>query len=156
MSENQQNSTEETGLTIIQIKSIELLVSGRTKTEIAKELGIDRTTLYHWGKSLNYITYLNRVTNALKCYIEHALNNQAMAALETISLLLEQGQESTKMKIAIWLLENRDKNQRADDLRAEIIKRSSKYEGDWDIPQKLDEALYTRLCKENGISAIVE
>jgi transposase-like protein len=49
----------ETGLTPLQEKAVSLIVNGKSYSDTAKELKIDRSTLYAWSNRINFQAYGN-------------------------------------------------------------------------------------------------
>ena len=65
---------------------VELLIAGRGVTNVAKEVGIGRTTLWRWmRKDYDFQAELNRQRNALRETLAdrlHSLTDQALSTVE--------------------------------------------------------------------------
>ena len=93
-------------LSELQIKCIEYLSSGKyPKTEIARILGIDRTTIYRWCKNDDFVAELNEATEDKKRQAINYINSKAYeAAVEYWKLCEQTTDKRTKEKaLSGWL-----------------------------------------------------
>ena len=91
-----------------QEKAIELLLIGCSKTDVAKQLEISRTTLYEWKNQSMFIAAYNRRKREFKESIESEVIALGNMAVETIKQCLSSGNHSVRMKAAIFVLSKLD------------------------------------------------
>ena len=92
MSENEQ--IEKADLSFQQIRAIELLITGRSISAIAKELGIARNTLYAWlNDDHHFQNALNAQRKRLQAEVEDRLNALSEKAFEVFEKALEDQEE---------------------------------------------------------------
>lgn len=76
-------------ITILQQKAIQLLLTGTTVAAAARELGIDRTTIYSWQKtSPVFALALTRARSLQNQIITDSLQDLAAAAIDTLRDIL--------------------------------------------------------------------
>ena len=159
LNKTQQNSTKmtninpNTGLTPKQEKAAYLLVSGKSITDTAKEIGIDRTTLYNWMEGYNYKAFYNKVCQEIQKNIVNGLWGLYDKAMQAISAGLESENESLRIKSAFWLIERlSDKKTGESDPKKMIegICRQDKLNMDFGI--SFDKDMFEKLCKTNNLS----
>jgi len=102
--ENKKNS--DTELTPVQERAIYLLVSGKSITDVAKEINTDRGTIYNWFMLLEFQAFNNRVRAELKTQCTNELLSLHTQALQTIKDILKSDNEALKLKTAIFILQN--------------------------------------------------
>lgn len=116
MKEEHCNSDSE--LTPLQEKAVFLLAGGKTISETAKALNIDRGTLYIWQKNSAFEAFYNLIRNELKKASINQLISLNEEALQVIKDLLKCKNENTRLKVAsyilnsikeIWILPNNKK-----------------------------------------------
>lgn len=105
---NQQKATisQETGLTAQQERACIMLASGENATKVAELVGINRTTLYKWFKSDEFIWYYNELCREIKREVKSSVLSLHQSAVNTIKSLLESESESVRFKASTWVLEN--------------------------------------------------
>lgn len=65
-----------------QVKAIELLIAGEhTKTNIAKIVGVSRTTLYSWMDDVEFMENLNKRLQQIQTIVEKELNAKLPEAI---------------------------------------------------------------------------
>ena len=90
----------ETDLTVTQQKAIQLLLSGSTVTAAARELGIDRTTIYVWRRSHPHFScVLNRAQSVQQQAFEGDLQDLAAAALDSVREILPSPQTPVAIRL---------------------------------------------------------
>jgi len=104
MSENEQ--IEKADLSFQQIRAIELLITGRSISAIAKELGIARNTLYAWlNDDHRFQNALNAQRKRLQAEVEDRLNALSEKAFEVFEKALEdQGEKNLRLRAAEIIL----------------------------------------------------
>ena len=76
-------------ITILQQKAIQLLLTGTTIAAAARELGIDRTTIYTWHKtSPPFAAALTRARSLQSQIITDSLEDLASTAIDTLREIL--------------------------------------------------------------------
>ncbi len=100
-------------LTPIQQRAITLLLQGKSQTEIARELNIDRTTLWNWRtKDPVFTAELNKAQAELYAQAVSRLYSLTTKALETLEEILEKSDdEQTKIKAASFILKSAGLNE---------------------------------------------
>lgn len=94
-----------------QIDCIELLVtSGKNKTQVAKELGIERKTLYRWMEKEEFVRELERRTRCYKISMAKEVDRKLMSNVDMaidvlVDLLKNSDNAETKRKIAMEIVE---------------------------------------------------
>lgn len=63
------------------MKAYELFATGSSKTEVARELGVTKTTITNWAKSDRWEERLADVVSHANAAAEHAVGDQLAAAL---------------------------------------------------------------------------
>ena len=90
----------ETDLTVTQQKAIQLLLSGATVTAAARELGIDRTTIYVWRRSHpHFSSILKRAQSVQQQAFEGDLQDLAAAALDSVREILTSPQTPVAIRL---------------------------------------------------------
>lgn len=114
-------NAEEKELKIVQLNAIELLSIGKTDSEVARELGIDRSTIWRWKHDKEFIEKLASRRKELWKAISQSIENitiRALQVLEEIDFdkLREDKKAELAMKILTLFLEARKKGQVANGL----------------------------------------
>lgn len=79
-------------------KAVELLINGDlTRTEIAAELGITRTTLYRWMNDARFQAELQKETDQIKRQAALFIDRKAYQAAKKLWELAECGDNRTKV-----------------------------------------------------------
>lgn len=87
-------------------EAIELIVSGEhNKTDIAKIVGISRTTLYEWLKDKEFMAEANRRTQEIKAQAERKFNGKLDIAIDEYwKLAMSKNDFRTKEKaLSYWI-----------------------------------------------------
>ncbi len=84
----------------IQEKSLELLVSGKSISETARELKIGRGAIYDWLNSGDFSSELDRLRKRLKAEVQDQLLFLSTKSLDTLADCLKSERESVKLKAA--------------------------------------------------------
>jgi hypothetical protein len=97
-----------TGLTPQQEQACILLAGGESYTNVARQLNINRSTLYDWQNNLAFICFFNQQCKEHKQEVKNALLGLHRQAINALTGLLTNGNENTRLKASIWLLERLD------------------------------------------------
>ncbi|SHK42061.1 phBC6A51 family helix-turn-helix protein [Desulforamulus aeronauticus] len=88
------------------VRCIEMLVQGElTKTEIAKRLQIDRTTIYNWLDNKEFMAELDKRLQEIKTLGEKEFNAKLLKAIDEYWYLIQTTKDSrTKEKaLSYWI-----------------------------------------------------
>lgn len=141
----------ETGLTPLQEKAVALIVNGKSYTDTAKELKIDRSTLYAWSSKINFQAYYNRFISDVRQDVINELHSFHLDAVKVIRDSLKSENASVKIKVAFWLIEKLEKRDIGNPDPRNWIKKLSTSNG-FDhafSPKTLDNEKYRQLCEDN-------
>ena len=123
-----------TGLTPIQEQAALLLASGETITAVAAKLELNRCTLYEWQKLITFKCYFNQQATDYRDSLRNGLFGLADEALNVIKGCLQSGNEITRLKTAIWLIERvKDVDTGSTDVRAVLKERCTHIQAPWDM-----------------------
>ena len=147
-----------TGLTPQQERACVLLASGESVTSVAEQLGVNRCTLYKWQENKAFQCYYNRHCQDYKNEVKNGIINLHQQAIRTIKELLSRGNEATRLKASIWILEKVEAVEVGDaDIRQVLQKDCTKaepscsdvvFEG---LPE-FDRKAYLQELKKYGLS----
>jgi hypothetical protein len=141
-----------TGLTPQQEQACILLASGENFTTVARQLKINRSTLYEWQDNTAFKCFYNQQCQDHKQEVKNALLGLHLSAIETLTDLLNNGNENTRLKAAIWLLERVASIEVGNpDIRAVLKEQNTRSNIDWD-DNVFDEGAYKRDLKRYGLS----
>lgn len=93
-------------LTDKQKQAIKLLLSGKTNEEVAKQLGINITTIYRWKRQNVFRKVLNDKQNAILddiCNELHLLGNKAVDVLK--ELMEDASNENNRLKASMYIID---------------------------------------------------
>jgi Helix-turn-helix of insertion element transposase len=142
---------KDTGLTPLQEKAVALIVNGKSYSETAMQLKIDRSTLYAWSKKINFQAYYNRLISNVRQDVINELHSFHLEAVKAVRDSLMSENASVKVKVAFWLiekLENRDIGH--SDASAWIKKLCTSDTFDYlHNSTSFDENKYRQLCEDN-------
>lgn len=95
-------------LTLQQEKAITLLLSGKSITEVAKELGVTRQTIWEWKKKNRYfIAEFNQRKEELFSSQSERLFSMVQKALNVVEEVLEKSEDGNlRLRAALTLLRN--------------------------------------------------
>ena len=139
------------GLSPIQEKTIILLLSGKSITDIAKELNVDRTTIYSWQEKETFHAYYSFLAKKIKIETEGNLFGMYQNAIQAVKDSLQSDNESIKLKSALWLIDKIDKYE-IGEIDPRMLIRSNCMEStlDWNT-EYLNEEKFSRMLKENNL-----
>ena len=151
-----QNPTEktdvnsQTGLTPIQEQAAIMLASGKSMTEVAELLSVNRGTLYEWQKIVTFQCYFNQQSNEYKENLRNGLFGLIGEALTAISDCLHSDNETTRLKAAMWVIEKAKEQPTGNtDVKA-ALKEQCTHPVGWDM-EMFDEDEYRREIKRLGL-----
>jgi DNA-binding CsgD family transcriptional regulator len=143
------------GLTPQQEQAASLLASGMAIQDVADRLDIHRSTLWHWRQRETFQAHLNTLRReAAQDALGRLISLQA-DALDTVTRIMENGDDTTALKAARYVLEQASEVRiGATDPRA--ILRAAFTADDMSkmmgiLNQSFDEYGYEARCKELGI-----
>ena len=162
MNRNQQNPTQmavpvdaidkTTGLTPLQERCAVLMASGTTITDIAKELGLDRGTLYQWLKKITFQCYLNQLKKAIQDNMTGRLFDLHSSAMDALQKCLHSENEGIRFKCAVWIIEKLYSAEVGEDDARKVLEKEYTHTGlleGWDT--HLDRDGYERRLREEGL-----
>ena len=139
------------GLSPIQEKTIILLLSGKSITDIAKELNVDRTTIYSWQEKETFQAYYSFLAKKIKIETEGNLFGMYHDAIQAVKDSLLSNNESIKLKSALWLIDKIEKLEIGETNPRKLIKsKCMDTTLVWD-PGYLNEDKFLRMLKENNL-----
>lgn len=138
--------SKETGLTSQQEKGAILLASGLRLSDVAKELGTSRGTLYRWMNQVTFQCFYNLMKQDAKNYLEGCVLGLHSQALEGLQASLSSCNESIRLKASMWVIEQIGKIGAGETDARKVLKEQSVTEEDW-----LSEGRYQNALKEAGM-----
>lgn len=153
-----QNSTDlaavngQTGLTPIQEQAATLLAGGMSLTDVAGAVKVDRTTIYRWFTIVTFQCFLNRQAADFKENLRNGILSLSESALTTVRESLQSKNEATRLKAAMWVVEQiHGTIIGATDARAELKKENTKdILSDLTCPQ-FNKEDYKKSLKQYGL-----
>lgn len=106
MNEKQQKPTIFKNLTPQQSEACIMLAGGESITKVSKKLKINRSTIYQWLKDYDFKKCFDKQCEENQEEIKTMLRGLRLKAVETINGLVSKGDEKTRLKAAIWILES--------------------------------------------------
>lgn len=94
------------GLTTQQIQAANLLATGQTVTATAEQLGLNRSTLYDWGKQPPFYCYVNRLKSDAKKNAENSLFSLISDAARAVRECLNSPDDKTRLQAAKFVFES--------------------------------------------------
>ena len=94
----------ETGLSPLQEKAVGLIVTGKSYSDTAKELKIDRSTLYAWSIKINFQAYYNRLISDVRQDVINELHSFHLDAVRVIRDSLNSKNNAVKSRLLSGLL----------------------------------------------------
>ena len=94
-----------TGLTPQQEQACLLLASGENLTDVADKLSLNRGTIYKWQQNKAFECFFNKQCQEYKDEVRNGLLGLHQQAIATMGQLIATGNEATRLKAAIWVLE---------------------------------------------------
>lgn len=152
MKDNIEEINKETGLTQKQELASSILVAGKSISETAKEVDVDRTTVYNWLKKENFQAVYNRQILEAKANLNNSVISMYVSAVDALKLSLQSSNESIRLKSAIEVIKKIEEMKVGSDNPYSIIKGKCMYETlpSWE-EYKLNESEFKRLCTENNL-----
>ena len=142
----------QTGLTPQQEQAIILLVSGKNYSEIAKELKIDRSTLYIWSEKIPFQSYFNKLCKEVQDEVKNSLAAMYNDAVIAIQDSLKHDNPTVRFKSASWLIEKLETQKiGATNPRETFIKMATQSVWSELTEETVNRNLYEQLCREHGI-----
>lgn len=149
---NNFNENDEFGLTPLQQKGALLYLQGKSITDIADELGIDRSTFYLWKNSIKFRSYCNLLQDNIRTEIYFKFINIYENAIKAIDSMLISENEMIKFKTAHWVLEKLFTSIEKDKIiENEIIDKSIRYDSNLQ-KFKFNTEIYLNECIEKGVN----
>lgn len=96
---------EDSGLTVTQERVAALLACGRPVADIAREVGVQTSTIYEWRKLPEFASHFKRLQREVVREIRGQLSEMAGSALSTISEIIDGGGEQNRLKAACYVLD---------------------------------------------------
>ena len=143
-----------TGLTPQQEKAAVLLASGKTMTETAKEVKIERSTLYQWAEKPNFKAYYNSLVKEIQDNSKNSLFGLIDEAFKSLRESLKSKNESVKLKAALSVIDRLQNVEVGETDPVQIIKRlcTQNYEFDFPFNSSFDKERSEKLMKENNLT----
>lgn len=141
-----------TGLTPQQEQAAMMLASGSGITAVARQLNLNRSTLYEWQENTAFQCYYNQQCQDHQQAVKNALFGLHQRAVDTLTNLLANGSENTRLKAAMWLLERVASAEIGDTNIRTVLKRQCTHDDmslDW---AKLSVAEYKAELARYGLS----
>jgi len=143
------------GLTPQQEQAASLLASGMAIQDVANHLDIHRSTLWHWRQRETFQAYLNTLrTEAAQGALGRLISLQA-DALDTVTRIMENGNDATALKAARYVLEQASEVRIGPTDPRAILRAALTTDEMSDmmgmLNQSFDEYGYRKRCEELGI-----
>lgn len=141
-----------TGLTPQQEQAAIMLASGENLTGVARQLNLNRSTLYEWQENTAFQCFYNQQCQEHQQAVKNALFGLHSTAIDTLTDLLSNGNENTRLKASMWLLE-RVANTEVGETNIRAVLREKCTHDDMDINwAKLNEGEYKAELRRYGLS----
>ena len=142
-----------TGLTPQQEQAAIMLASGENLTAVARQLNLNRSTLYDWQENTAFQCFYNQQCQDHKEAVKNALFGLYGQAIDTLTDLLTNGNENTRLKASIWLLERVASVEVGDTRLREVLKKKCTHDqsGRYDL-NTLNEQEYRSELQRYGLS----
>lgn len=158
MNKKQQNSTELAkvdkliGLTALQEKCAIMLAAGTSITEAAKQLELDRGTIYCWLKKTTFACFLHKQQNESKAMLQGCIMNMQGQAVKALQEALSSSNETIKLKAACWVIEKVSSQESLADDPSEVLAAKC-WEGCWlELEDRtFNKERYRKLLEEAGL-----
>ena len=105
MMEQMEIEAEELKLTSQQQKALELLSTGKTITEVASSLDLNRTTIWRWTKNPEFQASLNTLIAEARVEVQQSLIALQEKAIETLKDCLSSSNDMVRLKTALSVLD---------------------------------------------------
>lgn len=141
-----------TGLTPQQEQAAMMMASGENITAVARQLNLNRSTLYEWQENMAFQCFYNQQCQDHQQAVKNALFGLHNTAIETLTDLLTNGNENTRLKASMWLLERVANTEIGKtNIRTALKEKCTHNELDVDW-EKLNEDEYKAELKRYGLS----
>lgn len=141
-----------TGLTPQQEQAAIMMASGESMTAVARQLNLNRSTLYEWQENTAFQCYYNQQCQDHQQAVKNALFGLHSTAIDTLTDLLTNGNENTRLKASMWLLERVANTEIGKTNIRKALKEKCTH-NDLDIDWcKLNEAEYRAELRRYGLS----
>ena len=105
MMEYMEIEAEEEKLTSQQQKALELLGTGKTITEVASSLDLNRTTIWRWTKKPEFQASMNTLIAEAREEVQQSLIALQEKAIETLKDCLSSSNDMVRLKTALSVLD---------------------------------------------------
>lgn len=140
-----------TGLTPQQEQAAMMLASGENISAVARQLNLNRSTLYEWQANTAFQCFYNQQCQDHQQAVKNALFGLHRRAIDTLTNLLTNGNENTRLKASMWLLERVTAVEVGDTRLKEVLKKKCTHSPtDWDL-DVLNEREYKAELKRYGL-----
>lgn len=95
----------ETGLTQRQENAAALLAVGTTIAETARQVGVERNTVYRWLRQPAFCAHYKQQLKDVRREIRGRLSAMAEEAAGTLEILMRDGGEQSRLKAATYVLD---------------------------------------------------
>ena len=111
------------GLNATEERAVSLMLSGKSVTEVANALSVDRSTLYSWMDKPTFQAYHNRLVKDIRENTKQSLLSLYNDALKVIKESLNSKDERIKTKSAFWLVNRIEPTQFGETGPREVIRQ---------------------------------
>ncbi len=150
-----ENFSITTGLTPQQEKAAIFLASGKTMTETAKELKVERSTLYQWSIKSGFKAYFNSLVADIRENTKTALYGLIEDAYKTLRESLNSKNESVKLKAALSIIDRIKDVEIGNTDPVKMIREQCTHTFDFDVDfsrSAFDEDRFEKLMQENHLT----
>lgn len=102
----------ESGLSVAQENAASLLAVGNSITEVARQLDVERETIYRWLKQPAFCRYYKKQLKDVRREIRGRLSAMAEEASATLKELMTEGGEQARLKAAVYVLDRLAEDER--------------------------------------------
>ena len=142
-----------TGLTPQQEQAAIMLASGKNISAVARQLKLNRSTLYEWQENTAFQCFYNQQCQDHKEAVKNALFGLYNTAIETLTNLLTNGNENTRLKASMWLLERVASVEVGDTRLREVLKKKCTHApSGWNDLNTLNEREYRAKLQRYGLT----
>jgi len=143
------------GLSPQQEQAAALLTSGLSVQDVADQLSVHRTTLWHWRKLETFRAYFNLLRADAQSQAAEGIAALHQKAVVTVERLLESGSDGTALRAAALVLESVHARSTGETDPHRLIRDRAAGESDqlmWNLltPGSGDD-IYKQRCEELGI-----
>ena len=144
-----------TGLTPQQEKAVVLLASGNNVTDTAKQLKIERSTIYQWSERENFQAYYNMLCKEIQSNTKNCLFGLLDDAFNAIKESLNSENPNVRLKAALSVIDRTNIAEIGLADPIELIRRKCTEKTMWDVDcsmgEKFDEDRFDKLLHENNL-----